>query len=187
MKTPRFSIDLRNSSIFRLQIVHFISKAAVVAYCERQILWNHPDLQHGDWIERIILNSPISSWQMAHNSVFLWRTVSFTLWCLLQNDLYLSKNSKRQSCLVAHGRWKLLRHFLSQQLMLAPFLWQKMHFYGFLFSFSFSLRFKMWKKYRIIYDKHWNKYNELNPNKMLIYAKCYLFWCSILFLEYVGW
>lgn len=119
----------RNSSVFRLQIVHFINEAAVSAYCERHNLWYHPDLQHVDWIERIILNSPISSWQMAHKSVFVWRSVSSTQWCLLQNDLYLSKNSNRQSSLVAHGRWKLRRHFLSQQLMLAPFLWQKVHFY----------------------------------------------------------
>lgn len=68
---------------------------------------------------------------MAHKSVFLWRLASsFRPWCLLQNDLYRSKNSKRQSCLTAHGRWKLLRHFSSQQLMLAPNLRQKMHFYG---------------------------------------------------------
>lgn len=142
MKIPRFSIAWRNSSMFRLQIVHFINKAAVAAYCERQFLWYHPDLQHGAWIERIIWNSPISSRQMAHKSVFLWRTVSFTLWCLLQNDLYLSKNSKRQSCLVAHGRWKFRRHFLSQQLMLAPFWSQKMHFYG----CFFFIKIEMWIK-----------------------------------------
>lgn len=126
MKTPRLAMWARNR-LESLQVGHLQKYPALSAHFWRQNLWLH-FLQHGVWIDLTALYSPIGSEQMIHKSVDWWHSSGSSKFeCRSQYDLNGSINSKWQFLWEPQVKWKVLRHFFAQQLILAPFSWQNMH------------------------------------------------------------